>query len=331
MQVTLLYSTADQTSAQEVERQLLHATKQRVSVRHNSHARPGQETADAWEQSMHAHVFVVLISADLTSSKKMSHVQEAIRLAPDRVVPVYLRPCWLEENSTFEGLSVIPTRPISSHSGAAKEQAWLSVVGRIMSVLATVDDLPVMPARPTPPMPKHPWQRPATPGPVRRPPLAPIVERVHKEREWRVTVLYAAQDSAWIALMERTLRVIQRTALAGTGIRFTVPALRTSEEDVEAMLYRSHLTLALISPDFLASEWMDQYDELSGLLARTQRVLVPVLVRECQWRKSVCIPRTRAIGKAGNDAAWSEVSQEIVQVLRKQYPDEMPPERIGWR
>jgi hypothetical protein len=336
--ITLLYAREDATYAQQLERQLLHTSNHGIyCIRHNDASIPGDEIAEAWSNSLYnSHLFVVLVSADLSNAPTiLKYVQQANELAPDRVQAVYLRPCWVK-GGKFEGVPVIPSNPITSYSGYKKEEAWVYVVQQIVSMLAQVSDsnLPVQPRQPTrtpaPVAKQHPWQQPRQEREV--PPATPIERRaekpatssvVAKEREvqeWDCTLLYAAQDERWIPFMERTLHIMRNSI----KIRFTFLKPKSIEAAVEQVQH-SHLTLALISPDFLGSKWMDHYDTIGRLLERQQQVIIPVMLRDCQWHKNtVSIPRSKAIGKTGNDAAWHEVSQEIIRVLRGRYPDDIP-------
>ncbi len=334
--ITLLYASEDASYAQQLERQLLHATNRTVRIRHNDGSIPGNEIAQAWNESLYgSHLFVVLVSADLSNAtKKLAYIQQANTLAPDRIVAVYLRPCWIE-GGRFEGIAVMPSKPITSYSGYAKEEAWVHIVQHIIGMVAQVNDsdLPIRPVTrrdqvSSSPAKQHPWQRMQEPVEVCvqknrtvEKKVEPIVFKPEREvQEWDCTLLYASQDERWIPLVERTLRVLQR----GIKIRFTILKPADVEQAIEQVQH-SRLTLALLSPDFLASDWMEHYKYLSMLLERKEQVIVPVKLRDCQWTRTVSVPRQGAIGKTGNDALWSEVSQEIIAVLRKNNPDDIPP------
>ena len=264
----------------------------------------------------------MLISADLSSSRReLQYVLDAIRAEPDRVIPVLIRPCMIDDGHTFNGYKVIPNKAITNYSGAAKEEIWLQIVRFILDKLSDVND----PIGYHAPMPQ-PWQQPAPPTRkfVRqreavqpRPtfvemPIAPVIEtepvRVQEKREMDVVVLSSPQDKTWLQYIDRTFKIM------GRGMNITFSIHHNPEHAIDAVLDAT-LTLVLVSPDFLASDYNDLYKTMAPVLGR-EKPIVPVLLRDCKWEaNTVIIPRNGAIKKTGNDAAWSEVSKEIRKVI----------------
>src|SRR5262249_47945696 len=121
------------------------------------------------------------------------------------------------------------------------------------------------------------------------------------------------------------------------GIRFVVheglnELAGASDVLIQQRVTNSRLTVALLSPDFLASEWMDRYDQINAWLRSVGQRIIPVLLRKCEWKGGQPIPRDGAIGRVGNDAAWTEISKEIRKVFGDYYPNEMPrPQSKQWQ
>lgn len=358
-QITLLYATKDKSLAQELDAQLQAASASvgiSLKVRHNDDASAGNVIAQVWADRLRdSDVFVPLVSADLWSAGNVwDYVQEAVqKKQAERIVPVRLRPCLLVQGKML-GLAVIPSKPITSFSGASREDAWLEVVTQILQTLQTVPPtnkpvpaslfsgassvaVPVAPPAPliapapipqTPPLvqsppaflPPSPQTPPASIVPLSAPPAS---------KEWEITLLFAPEDDNWVAPMTRVFTILQRTTLSSAGIRFKIhrgaEGLPTgSEDELKERIAASRLTLALISPDFLASDWMDRYEQIQQWLESREHGIIPVLLRDCQWQRWEPIPSSGAIKSTGNDAAWANVSKTIKGILRRYYPGDMP-------
>jgi len=324
-QITLLHASEDTALAEQLERQLLHANN-RVTVAHNNNAMYGKNINEEWTKTLYtSHLFIVLISADLSSSERsMQYVRDAVHAEPDRIIPVLIRPCLLDDGHTFNGYKVIPNKAITNYSGAAKEEIWLQIVRFILDKLSDVSE----PTGYHAPM-QQPWQQPTPPTRkfVRqrevvqpRPtfvetPVVPVIEsrpvELQEKRAMDVVVLSAPQDRAWLPYVDRTFKVM------GRGLNTTFTIHHNPEQAVDAVLDAA-LTLVLVSPDFLASDYNDLYHEIAPALNKRGKSIVPVLLRDCKWEANTAIiPRNGAIRKTGNDAAWSEVSREIRQVVKE--------------
>jgi hypothetical protein len=349
-QVTLLYASKDALLALVLETHL-QATGLRLSVFHNDGAKPGANIARSWEERLrNTSVFIPLVSADLWSDQKVwKYVQQVVSTKPSaQVVPVHLRPCWLD-NGKFEGIEVVLPQPVTSFVGAAKESAWLDIVSRIVQTLQTLGNVyqpaPIAQAVVPPSLYVLP-----EPAPTRQvlPNQAQITAPASGSQPssmsappssdaWGVTVLYAPEDKDWIPLIIRTFTILQRSTMSRMGVRFVVHQgadglSRGSGEEMKQRIIDSRITLALLSPDFLASEWMDYYEDLNAMLRGRGHAIIPVLLRGCEWHGGVAVPRTGAIGQVGNDAAWGELSKEIRTLFKHWYPNDMPPEPVSyWR
>lgn len=365
-QVTLLYAAKDKPLAQELETQLQAASASvgmSLVIRHNDEASAGSVIAQVWADRLRdSDVFVPLVAADIWSAGKVwDYVQETVQTKQaERIVPVWLRRCLLNQGK-FEGLALIPNQPITSFSGADRENAWLEVVTQILQTLQLVPSTsrpaPALPFRVAPPAAVWPVGKPAplvTPAPVfqapsviQAPPAAPIPPSSQTpptsvtplgappaSKEWEITLLFAPEDENWVEKVTRVFTILQRTTLSSAGVRFKIhrgaEGLPTgSEDELKERIAASRLTLALVSPDFLASDWMDQYEQIKQWLNSRGHGVIPVLLRDCQWTQNTqYIPRSGAIKSTGNDAAWTSVSKEISSILRSYYPGDMPAPKV---
>jgi serine/threonine protein kinase len=371
-QVTLLYAPKDTSLAQELESHLQAATQSAglpLVVRHNAAAGAGTEIAKIWSDRLqNSDVFVPLVSADIWGPKDIwGYVQEVfLTKKAEQIVPVLLRPCVLDQG-TFQGLNVVPGRPITSFSGAAKESAWLDVVTHIIQTvkagsLTRQPSLAAAASVASQVVSAQPYSLPPSPAATRRvsvpqnqpsfsPSIAPSstsslqrpttpatsLAAPPSSKEWEITLLFAPEDTNWIAPMTRIFTIMQRTLLSSLGIRFIIHQgaeglQRDSDELLKERIASSRLTLALVSPDFLASDWIERYDGINAWLRSRGQNIIPVLLRDCKWEGGVPLPRNGAIKRVGNDAAWTEVAKEIRTVLEGYYPGEMPQRRTtSWR
>ena len=366
-QITLLYATTDKLLAQELEAQLRAASASvgmSLKICHNADDGAGSVIADVWADRLRdSDVFVPLVSADLwVAGEVWDYVREIVQQKPaERIVPAWLRPCLLSQGK-MEGLTVIPSKAITSYSGAAKETAWLEVVERILQTLQTVPPTQKpAPASPfsgfSPAAQPSAWPAPQiapTPLPpmlplIQTPPAAPLLPPSQipptpvaplsappASKEWEITLLFAPEDDNWVVPVTRMFTILQRGALSSSGVRFKIhrgtEGLPTvSEDEFKERIAASRLTLAFVSPDFLASDWMDQYEQINQWLRSRGHNIIPVMLRDCQWQGGVPVPRSGAIKTTGNDAAWTSVTKAISSVLRSYYPGDIPaPSVTPW-
>jgi serine/threonine protein kinase len=364
-QVTLLCAPKDTSLALHLESHLLAAAQSAglpLVVRHNADSSAGTVIARVWaDRLQNSDVFVPLVSADLWGSPNIwGYVQEVIHMKKaECILPVLARPCSLDQGK-FQGLNVVPNKPVSSFSGAAaKENAWLSVVNHIIQAVRAIKSThqpslaapvsvasQVLPAQPLSVLPSPSSTRrismpqsqptissyvaPSSTSSFQQPTLpATSLAAPPVSQEWEITLLFAPEDKNWITPMIRIFTIMQRTLLSSLGVRFlihrgTEGLQNNSDECLRERIASSRLTLALVSPDFLASDWIERYDEMNVWLMSRGQYVIPVLLRDCKWEGGVPLPRDEAIKKISNDTAWSDVSREITAIFRHYYPSEVP-------
>ena len=142
-------------------------------------------------------------------------------------------------------------------------------------------------------------------------------------RPLRAFISYASEDDAHRIALEKYLRLFQRQGLLDTwSDRKILPGGNWGEEIDEA-LERADLILALVSVDFLASDYCYNV-EMERALARHgsgEARLVPIIVRVCEWQTSPlgklqALPeRARPVAAWPDpDAAWTSVAEGLRRI-----------------
>lgn len=95
------------------------------------------------------------------------------------------------------------------------------------------------------------------------------------------------------------------------------------EQEIGNEITRSALAIVLLSPSFLASEYAME-KEMPAILARQDRVVVPIVVRPCRADKlelgeiQAILPNGKAVSQHERaDDAWMEVTRHLDRVIAR--------------
>ncbi len=148
-------------------------------------------------------------------------------------------------------------------------------------------------------------------------------------REVRIFVSYSHVDSAVRDKLEVHLAALKRDGVV-TWYDGDMQAGDALDTEIARALRQSHLFVALLSPDYLASHycWKLEYQRAMGCRARGTLRVVAVVVRPCDWKATTAagfkllptdgkpISRWRS-----QDQALLDVTQgirKVVQAIRKE-------------
>jgi hypothetical protein len=148
-------------------------------------------------------------------------------------------------------------------------------------------------------------------------------------REVRIFVSYSHVDSAVRDKLEVHLAALKRDGVV-TWYDGDMQAGDALDTEIARALRQSHLFVALLSPDYLASHycWKLEYQRAMGRRARGTLRVVAVVVRPCDWKATTAagfkllptdgkpISRWRS-----QDQALLDVTQgirKVVQAIRKE-------------
>src|SRR4051794_37931256 len=107
-------------------------------------------------------------------------------------------------------------------------------------------------------------------------------------RPQKVFISYAREDGALREKLEKQLAILRRQGLIATWHDRMITAGREWAGLIAAELEAADIILLLVSPDFLASDYIDEV-ELKRALERHEAGaarVVPVILRDCLWRYS---------------------------------------------
>jgi hypothetical protein len=140
----------------------------------------------------------------------------------------------------------------------------------------------------------------------------------------RLFISYSHRDSKALGRLHKHLAMAKREGLVATWYDREILAGKDIDQEVQANLGESDIFLALVSPDFLASEYC--YDvEMKVALERHDNGslrVIPVILEPCDW-KSSSLGKLKAIPKDGQpistwtneNVAYLDVVMEIRRVV----------------
>jgi hypothetical protein len=164
-----------------------------------------------------------------------------------------------------------------------------------------------------------------------------------ERRQIRVFILLAQEDRAPVQQLEKHLTLLKREGLITAAHRGQVPAGAELGEEIQRQIAEADIVLLLVSIDFLAFNLQEMEQALERRRAGSSRV-IPILIRPCEWQAAPFanlqpLPRDmRPVSEwPSQDQAWTEIAQEIRQVVEQmrarltppgQSHLEMPPHRL---
>ena len=144
---------------------------------------------------------------------------------------------------------------------------------------------------------------------------------------YSIFISYAHGDEALKNALTEQLRGLQRQGLIDPWDDRCIDAGDTWRAEIDTALDSCHLALLLVSPAFIASDFINTV-ELSRLLERRDRDgirVVPMILRPCAWKHEEPIASLQARPKNGKaiitfpaddgarDQAWSDIVDEIAR------------------
>ncbi len=142
----------------------------------------------------------------------------------------------------------------------------------------------------------------------------------------QVFISYSRQDKQFCENLETHLRPYIRMGITVWSDRQILPGSQWSGE-IKAALAKTSVAVMLVSPDFLASDFIHEH-ELAPFLRDAEAGGVKILwvmIRDCAWKETplkhyqaVVSPPDKpfaSIAKAKRDTAWRMVCEEIGRAL----------------
>jgi hypothetical protein len=155
------------------------------------------------------------------------------------------------------------------------------------------------------------------------------MEELMVEAAWKVFYSYSHQDAHLRAELAKFLAPLRHTKkIVEWHDREILPGADW-EKEISSELESANLILLLVSADFLASEYCFGV-EIETAMARKKRgeaEVVPILLRECPWRRSrfselqIVPPCAKPIMSWGStDEAFTSVEEEISRLVSARPP-----------
>ena len=140
----------------------------------------------------------------------------------------------------------------------------------------------------------------------------------------RVFLSYAAADELLLAELEKHLTPLRRAGAVVVWSDRQVLAGTDALQSIEAQIDAADVILLLVTPDFVASDQLQEV-QVQRALIRSESAgarIVPVLVRDCLWEVGPLatfqpLPKNRksVTSWSNSDKAWKEVVEGVLALL----------------
>jgi hypothetical protein len=137
---------------------------------------------------------------------------------------------------------------------------------------------------------------------------------------------YAHEDEVYRNELSVHLAVHRMDGLVSEWHDRVIRAGEDWNKSIDAALTQAEIILFLVSPDFLASNYIHEIEMRTALRREAESVvrIVPIILRPCAWN-STPLARFQVLPRDGKpvttynsrDTAWLHVSEEILAVIRE--------------
>ncbi len=126
----------------------------------------------------------------------------------------------------------------------------------------------------------------------------------------KVFVSYSREDAAWLSKVKQHLAVLERSDLLELWADSRFAAGANWEDEIETALSNAKVAVLLISPAFLASEFIWKR-EMSRIEAHTAQGMttLPLIIKPCAWRLEGFLARLMARPSEGQALSLGSESQ----------------------
>ena len=131
-------------------------------------------------------------------------------------------------------------------------------------------------------------------------------------------ISYSHQDSNMLDMLHKHLAQLKREGIISTWTDEEIPAGRKLNQNISSALTSSNLFIALLSPDYIASNYC--YDtEFKKALEMEQNgtiIIIPVILDACDW-KNTPFKEFKALPKDGKPiSAWENKNTAFLDIIQ---------------
>ena len=135
-------------------------------------------------------------------------------------------------------------------------------------------------------------------------------------------ISYSHNDSKVLDILHKHLAQLQREGLISTWTDRKIPAGSTMDQNISSALTSSDLFIALLSPDYLASDYCyeNEFETALEMQKGGQIIIIPIIVEPCDWL-STPFKKFKALPNDGKAiSTWENQNTaflDIIQNIRK--------------
>ena len=151
-----------------------------------------------------------------------------------------------------------------------------------------------------------------------------------------VFISYSNRDKKYKDELLRHLRILEKQGVASFWDTSLIPAGGNWSQEIQKAIDEAHVAVLLISPDFLASDYVVE-SELPALLRKAEArnmVVLPVLVSHCAWTSVPALAQfqflndvRRPLSSSKNrDEDFAQIAAKISELLQAMRSRETTPD-----
>lgn len=131
-------------------------------------------------------------------------------------------------------------------------------------------------------------------------------------------ISYSHKDGPMLEILHKHLAQLKRDGVISTWTDEVIPAGSRFEQQISSALNNSNLFLALLSPDYIASNYCYE-KEFQYALQKEEKgeiVIVPIILEPCDW-PSTPFAAFKALPKDGKPvSAWENINTAFLDVIQ---------------
>lgn len=126
----------------------------------------------------------------------------------------------------------------------------------------------------------------------------------------KVFVSYSHEDHGWLKRLSQHIAVLQRRGLVDVWSDTRIAVGEDWEREIESALTAAKVAVLLVSPAFLASDYIWEH-EMPRIVAHSAQGMdiLPLIVRPCAWRLEEALARLQARPSEGRPLSLGSDSQ----------------------
>lgn len=131
-------------------------------------------------------------------------------------------------------------------------------------------------------------------------------------------ISYSHNDHAALDKMHKHLKQLQRDGLISTWTDADILAGGNLDKDIDSALHKTNVFVALLSPDYIASNYCyeKEFEKALKMQEEGSLIIVPVIIEPCDWLNTP-FNKFKALPKDGKAiSTWENINTAFLDVIQ---------------